>query len=76
MPIEGMEGIGTNGGSSVIQFFVDNLVFKIFVTLFVYYSVKIFLKRLWSTCWCWGIPRNVYLLAAVHNYPYISSVDF
>jgi hypothetical protein len=47
MPIEGMEGIGTNGGSSVIQFFVDNLVFKIFVTLFVY---TIRWRHSWNAC--------------------------
>jgi hypothetical protein len=71
MLIEGREDIGTSGGSYVIRFFADNLVLKIFATLFVYFSVKIFLKRLWSTCWCWGIPRNMYLLAAVRKYPYI-----
>ena len=63
--------------SSVLWFLADNLVFRIFVNLHLYFSVKIFLGRLCSAfCFC-GIPRYVNVfLAAVFQYPYIFSFDF
>ena len=38
----------------------EALVFKIFVTLVLYFSVKIFLRQLWLICWFCGIPKHLY----------------
>jgi len=35
----------------MIMFFTNNLVFKIVVTLFLYFLVKIFFRQLWLTFW-------------------------